>query len=161
MAKGKKVMFAFILETLDGGAAGSFWTPPKKCCHRSSVPKKPEVTPATKVLAPQDSAGPVEDEMMAEVEPSAPANLTPPPAPIPVPSSNSPPSMESLLAHSPFPHKYDCMAIVSWMFKVNKSEYEFERATLEQMLEEADHTIPQCISNILTLIREQSVPTWA
>ena len=124
------------------------------------MPKKPEVTPATKVLAPQDSVGPVEDEAMAEVKPPAPANLTPPPAPIPVPSSNSPLSMESLLAHSPFPREYDHMAIVSWVFKVNESEYEFERATLKQMLE-ADHTIPQCISNILTLIREQSVPTWA
>ena len=101
VAKGKKVMFAFILETLDGGIAGSFWTLPKKHCHRSSVLKKPEVTPVTKVPAPQETAGPVEDEAMAEVEPPAPANLTPPPAPIPAPLSNSPPSMENLLTLFP------------------------------------------------------------
>ena len=104
VAKGKKVMFAFILETLDGGIAESFWTLPKKHCHQSSVLKKPEVTLVTKVLAPQDSAGLVEDETMAKVKP---------PAPISIPSSNSPPLMESLLACSPFSHEYDHMAIVS------------------------------------------------
>ena len=97
---------------------------------------------------------------MAEFEPSALANPTPP-APIPAPSSNSSHSMENLLTCSPLPCEYDCMAIVSWVFEMNESEYEFERVTLERMLEEAGHTISQHVSNILTLIHEQSVPSWA
>ena len=56
-AKGKKVKFVFILEILDGGITGSFWTPLKKCCHQSSVLKKPEVTAVTKVPALQEAPG--------------------------------------------------------------------------------------------------------
>ena len=48
MAKGKKVLFVFILEILDGDRAQprSFWEVPKKCrhCHPIKL-KKPEVTP--------------------------------------------------------------------------------------------------------------------
>src|SRR6267142_3700597 len=46
-AKGKKVMFVFILEVLDGDGpkSGSFWEVPKKRRHRPTLPKKPEVSP--------------------------------------------------------------------------------------------------------------------
>jgi len=85
MAKGKKVMFVFILEVLDGDGPkpGTFWIVPKKChCHSLSLtlPKvplcEPLVTPAS--LAVPELSG---HEMMTGVEPSAPINLPPPPIP--------------------------------------------------------------------------------
>jgi hypothetical protein len=47
VAKGKKLLFVFILEILDGKRAqsGSFWEVLKKCCCRHHIkPKKPKVT---------------------------------------------------------------------------------------------------------------------
>src|SRR6267142_2905504 len=43
MAKGKKVMFVFILEVLDGDGPkpGSFWAVPKKRRRRPTLPKTP------------------------------------------------------------------------------------------------------------------------
>ena len=84
----------------DGGIVGSFWTPLKKHHHQSSMPKKPKITPVTKVSAPQETTEQVEDEVMAEVKPPAPTGPTPS-CPIPAPLSNSPPSMENLLTLFP------------------------------------------------------------
>jgi hypothetical protein len=98
---------------------------------------------------------------MAEVEPPAPVDPTLAPAPIPVPSSDSPPSMENLFTLFPFPQEYNCSGIVSWIIKMNKMGYQFKRETLEWMLEEAGHTISQCISNILAVICEHTLPSWA
>ena len=47
MAKGKKVLFVYILGILDGDRAqsGSFWEVLKKhCCRHPIKPKKPKVT---------------------------------------------------------------------------------------------------------------------
>ena len=54
MAKGKKVLFVFILEILDGNRAQprSFWEVPKNCRRcRPIKPKKPEVTPGIAPIA--------------------------------------------------------------------------------------------------------------
>jgi len=57
VAKGKKVLFVFILEVLDGDGPkpGSFWIALKKCCHPSLSLKMPEVpscdTPVVKATA--------------------------------------------------------------------------------------------------------------
>jgi hypothetical protein len=42
MAKGKKALFAFVIEILDrdGPKPGSFWAVPKK--HHHHLPKKPK-----------------------------------------------------------------------------------------------------------------------
>ena len=54
VAKGKKVLFVFILEILDGNRAQSrsFWEVPKKRRRRCPIkPKKPEVTPGKAPVA--------------------------------------------------------------------------------------------------------------
>src|SRR6267142_6140672 len=89
MAKGKKVMFVFILEVLDGTGPkpGSFWTVPKKRRRHLLLPKLPEV-PLHEPSAPpalpavQEPGG---SDMMTGVEPSAPTDLPPPPIPTPGP----------------------------------------------------------------------------
>ena len=56
MAKGKKVLFVFILEILNGDRAQSvsFWEVPKKCRRcRPIKPKKPEATPGIAPVAPE------------------------------------------------------------------------------------------------------------
>jgi hypothetical protein len=101
MAKGKKVLFAFIIEILDGDGPkpGSFWMVPKK--HRHCSPKKPK-DPEEKTPGPQDKTLTASHEALADVQklvasgndamtgvvPSAPTDL-------PQPSSLS------LAAHSP------------------------------------------------------------
>ena len=69
--------------------------------------------------------------------------------------------MQNLLALFPFPQEYDCSGIVSWVEKMNGMGYQFKKETLERMIEEAGHTIPQHVSNILHLICEHSPPFWA
>ena len=89
VAKGKKVLFVFILEILDGDRTqpGSFWEVLKKhhCCHPIKL-KKPEVsltaTWVTQAILKKLEL--VEEEAMTGVEPSAPADpsspsLLPPP----------------------------------------------------------------------------------
>ena len=54
VAKGKKVLFVFILEILDSDRAqlGSFWEVPKKHCHHHPIKlKKPKVSPTTALVA--------------------------------------------------------------------------------------------------------------
>src|SRR6267142_815251 len=89
MAKGKKVMFVFILEVLDGDGPkpGSFWTAPKKRRRPLPLPSSPEVPPCEPSVTPALPAV-VElsgHEMMTGVEPSAPLDLPPPPHPPPPP----------------------------------------------------------------------------
>ena len=103
VAKGKKVMFAFILEVLDGDGpkSGSFWEVPKKHRRHPILLKKPEVSPLTsqalvktevplrESLAPSALPAVPETcghEMMTGVKPSAPIDLPPPSTPPPGPS---------------------------------------------------------------------------
>ena len=56
MAKGKKVLFVYILEILDGDRAQSrsFWEVPKKRRRHHPIKlKKPEVTPGIAPVAPE------------------------------------------------------------------------------------------------------------
>src|SRR6267142_5862183 len=89
VAKGKKVMFVFILEVLDGTGPkpGSFWTALKKHCHRLLLPKLPKVPPCEPLPPPALPAvrEPSGHDMMTGVEPSAPIDPPPPPAPTPSP----------------------------------------------------------------------------
>src|SRR6267142_2233820 len=88
MAKGKKVMFVFILEVLDGTGPkpGSFWTVPKKHRHCLLLPKLPKVPPCEPPVTSASPAVPEprRHEIMTGVEPSAPIDL-PPPVPTPCP----------------------------------------------------------------------------
>jgi hypothetical protein len=102
MAKGKKALFTFVIEILngDGPAPGSFWMVPKKhhCCLLKK-PKDPEEktpglqdkTPKVSHEAPAVVQKPVADgnDAMTGVVPSAPVD---PP---------QPPSLSLLSAHSP------------------------------------------------------------
>jgi hypothetical protein len=79
VAKGKKVLFMFILEILDGDRAqpGSFWEVLKKRhCRRPIKPKKPEVSPTAALVAQAILKKPdrVEEDTMTGVEPSVPAD---------------------------------------------------------------------------------------
>src|SRR6267142_6813928 len=95
MAKGKKVMFVFILEVLDGTGPkpGSFWTAPKKRPRRLLLPKLPEVPPhePSVISASPAVLEPSGHEMMTGVEPSAPIDLPPPRPPPWLPISPSAP----------------------------------------------------------------------
>src|SRR6266850_2491675 len=126
MAKGKKVMFVFILEVLDGDGPkpGSFWTAPKKRHRHLLLPKLPKVPPHEPlvILASPAIPEPHRHEMMTGVEPSAPIDLPPP---IPTPGPLLPPpacafasveeeTLEQLLALVPFPREFAQSRIVSW-----------------------------------------------
>src|SRR6267142_2739223 len=107
---GKKVMFVFILEVLDGDGpkSGSFWEVPKKRHHRPTLPKKPKEKPVASPLASEALVEslltltlpavpePCGHEMMTGVEPSAPNELPPP-----IPSTRPPP-LHSTFLGSPF-----------------------------------------------------------
>src|SRR6266850_382255 len=81
---GKRVMFVFILEVLDGDGpkSGSFWEVPKKRHHRPTLPKKPKEKPVASPLASEALVEslltltlpavpePCGHEMMTGVEPS-------------------------------------------------------------------------------------------
>jgi len=152
MAKGKKVMFVFILEVLngDGPKPGSFWTAPKKRCHRLLLPKLPKVpphiTPAPLAsLAVLETSG---QDMMTGVEPSAPID-PPPPIPTPSPSVPAPapaliaPRVETLaemLVLVPFPQEFAHLRIVSWGYGMHWQGFSFNRVTLAWIVNEAGHT---------------------
>ena len=96
MAKGKKVMFVFILEVLDGVGPkpGSFWTVPKKRRRPLPLLRSPEVPPCepSVTLALPAVVELRGHEMMTGVVPSAPIDLPPLPLPLPVsPSSETRP----------------------------------------------------------------------
>jgi hypothetical protein len=113
MAKGKKVMFVFILEVLDGDRPQPrpFWEVPKK--HR----RCPRVL-KLKSLALSEVEEVAEEDAMEVVEPTSHANSTPPP-PIP-PSAPEPryvPSDKAMAFVSlhPFPQVTDQLGTVSWV----------------------------------------------
>src|SRR6267142_722012 len=136
VAKGKKVMFVFILEVLDGDGpkSGSFWEVPKKRRRRPTLPKKPDEKPEASpsasealvesLLASTSPAVPEPSghEMMTGVMPSVPIDLPPP---VPTPGPPVPPTAparaaprEETLAESltlvPFPREYAQPGIVRW-----------------------------------------------
>ena len=98
VAKGKKVLFVFILEILDDNRAqsGSFWEVLKKCHRRCPIKlKKPEVTPGVAPMAPKKPEvsltaalmaqailkmpDRLEEDVMRGVKPSVSADPPPPP----------------------------------------------------------------------------------
>src|SRR6267142_2078937 len=120
-AKGKKVMFVFILEVLDGDGpkSGSFWEVPKKHHHRPTLPKKPEEKPKALVESLLASTSPAVleprgHEIMTGVEPSAPIDLPPPiptsgpPVPPTAPARTAPrvEMVAESLALVPFPREF-------------------------------------------------------
>ena len=135
VAKGKKVLFVFILEILDGNRAqsGSFWEVPKKRRHRrpSSKPKKPEATPG---VAPAASEKPevspvaaavasailkkpdrVEEDAMTGVVPSVSADPPPSRLSSPLPTLPRYHSEAHFLQHNPFPREFDRARIQRWL----------------------------------------------
>jgi hypothetical protein len=131
MAKGKKVMFVFILEILDseGPNQGSFWKMLKKHCTRSKLLKKAAVKPASPpsalhgsgaVTAPTISqvlvskvTGSRDDVEMGDLSPKsanqAPAASAPPP-PLPPPAKPYP-----LFPFPAFLSGFDHAQIVRWL----------------------------------------------
>jgi hypothetical protein len=113
MAKGKKVMFVFILEVLDGDRPQPrpFWEVPKKHRRHPHVPKP-------KSLALSEVEEVAKEDAMEVVEPTSHADSTPPP-PIP-PLALEPPYVPSdaavafVLLH-PFPQVIDQLGTVSWV----------------------------------------------
>jgi hypothetical protein len=120
VAKGKKVMFVFILKVLDGDRPqpGPFWEVLKKhyCCPH--VPKKSKVSPSGThlTLALMEAVEFAKDDAMEVVKPPSHANSAPPspqscPASRPyVPSDRA----VTFLSLHPFPWVLDLLRIMSW-----------------------------------------------
>src|SRR6267142_1824968 len=173
VAKGKKVMFVFILEVLDGDGpkSGSFWEVPKKRRRRPTLPKKPDEKPEASpsasealvesLLASTSPAVPEPSghEMMTGVMPSVPIDLPPP---VPTPGPPVPPTAparaaprEETLAESltlvPFPREYAQPGIVRWGQSYRHRGYSFDRATLLRIVNGAGHTGERA-QRILTIL---------
>jgi hypothetical protein len=132
MAKGKKVLFAFVIEILDrdGPKPGSFWMVPKKrCCRSPKKPKDPEEKtpgPQDKTLtasheAPADVQKPVAggNDMMTGVVPSVPVDLPQPPSSslLSVHSPGLLPYVNTFVSANPFPIGHDQEAMYQWRRK--------------------------------------------
>ena len=163
MAKGKKAMFVFILEVLDGDGPkpGSFWEVPKKRRHRPTLLKKPKVLPvasealvkaplALTLIEQPDLDG---NDLMTGVMPSA---LPDPPTPVP-----SFPNLGSLSAHPladavytvfPISCKFDRMRIVRWGEFMCIHQIRFNVATLERLTVLSGHT-GICATRVLEALR--------
>ena len=174
MAKGKKVLFVFILEILDGDRAqsGSFWEVPKKRRRRrpSSKPKKPEVTPgAAPVASEKPEVSPfaakvasailkkpdrVEEDAMTGVEPSVPADPPPPRTT----STPTPPrhftfvglSEAEFLKDYPFPREFDRATIIKWLQNVLIFGMAF--TDFGAIVQAAGHTAPLRLQHIQELV---------
>jgi len=145
VAKGKKAMFVFILEVLDGDGpkSGSFWEVLKKHRHHPTLPKKPEVPPAASealVEAPLTPT-PLEqpdpdghDLMTGVVHPALPDPPTPPP------SNLSHPLAEAVFAILPIPHEFDHTGIVRWDEYMHAQQFSFNEATLDCLAALSGHT---------------------
>jgi hypothetical protein len=132
MAKGKKALFTFIIEILngDGPKPGSFWIVLKK--HHCHSPKKPK-DPEEKTPGPQDKTPMVSHEALADVQkpvaggkdvmtgvmPSAPMNLPQPPSSSLL--SAHPPRhllyVNTFLSANPFPTGHDMASADQWKVK--------------------------------------------
>jgi hypothetical protein len=120
MEKGKKVMFVFILEVLDGDRPqpGPFWEVLKKRHHHPRVPKKSKVSPSGTLSTPalfEAEEYAVEDAMEV-VKPASHADSAPPPPECH--TTNEPPYVPSdravtFLSLHPFPPVLDHQRIVS------------------------------------------------
>jgi hypothetical protein len=132
MAKGKKVLFAFIIEILngDGPKPGSFWVVPKK--RRCRLPKKPK-DPKEKTPGPQDKTltvshkapGDVQkpvasgNDTMTGVVPSVPVDLPLPPSSSLL-SARPPgllPYVNTFVSANPFPIGHNQEAMYQWRHK--------------------------------------------
>ena len=139
VAKGKKVLFVFILEILDGDKAQprSFWEVLKKRHRRCPIkPKKPKVTPGAAPVAPKKpEVSPtaamvaqailkkpdrVEEDAMTGVEPSVSTN--PPHSRTPLAPTVSSFIEELFLFTNPFPHELDHVKILEWFQKVKSHD---------------------------------------
>jgi hypothetical protein len=170
VAKGKKVLFVYILEILDGDRAqsGSFWDVPKKCRHHHPIkPKKPEVTPGIAPVAPKKpevsptatlvaqailkKPDQVEEDAMTGVEPSASTN---PPCPrTPLPPSVSSFIEDLFLSTNPFPCEFDHAKILEWLKLVKSCRVVLR--DLGAIVWAAGHTDPirlQCINTLVMLV---------
>jgi hypothetical protein len=132
MAKGKKVLFTYVIEILNGNGPkpGPFWLVLKKChCHSLRKPKDPEEktpvpqdkTPMTSYEAPADVQRLVagENDVMSGVAPSAPTDSPKPPSlsPLPMHSPRVLPYMNTFISANPFPAGFDLPAMQQWMTK--------------------------------------------
>ena len=122
MAKGKKVMFVFILEVLDGDRPqpGPFWEVPKKCHCRPHMLKKTSEVSLQSPLALVEEEEFAEEDAMEVVKPTSHTNSAPPP-PQPHPASVPFPlcdKVATFLSLYPFPCEIDHMRIVSWFCDV-------------------------------------------
>ena len=172
MAKGKKVLFVFILEILDGDRAqsGSFWEVPKKRRRRRPIkPKKPEVTPG---VAPVASEKPevsptaalvaeailkkpdrVEEDAMTGVEPSVSAD---PPLSRPLFLPAYPQFEAAFLAQYPFPHEFDHARIEKW-FRLVK-EFRVPIQDLGAVVRDAGHIDPIRLQRIQAVLAAVGIP---
>jgi hypothetical protein len=150
MAKGKKVLFAFVIEILDrdGPKPSSFWLVPKKRHLRSSKkPKDPEEktpgpqdkTPTASHEAPADVQKPIagEDDAMTGVVPSVTADSPPTPSlsSLPVRSPGHLPYVNPFVSANPFPIGRDQEAMYQWRCKAEAVG--IPRMIMAQIAEEA------------------------
>jgi hypothetical protein len=132
MAKGKKVLFAFVIEILDGDGPkpGSFWAVPKKRCRR--LPKKPkdpeektpgsqDKTPMVSCKVPADVQKPVAggNDAMTGVVPSVQVDLPQSPSSslLPARSPGHLPYVNTFVSANPFPVGCDQEAMYQWKRK--------------------------------------------
>ena len=178
MAKGKKVLFVYILEILDGDRAQSrsFWEVLKKCHRRHPIkPKKPEVTPGIAPVAPKKpEVSPtvtmvaqailkkpdrVEEDAMIGVEPSVPAD--PPPSRTFTPAESAFLVEEIFLLTNPFPHEFDRTRIMEWLQKAKDCNISFR--DIGGLVRGAGHTDPirlQCIQVLITAMGLPPPPSF-
>ena len=173
MAKGKKVLFVYILEILDGDRAqsGFFWEVLKKHCHRRPIkpkkpevtlgvapvaPKKPEVSPTAALVAQAILKMPdrVEEDTMTAVEPSVSAD---PPLSHPFsPPVHRPSFEEYFLAHNPFPHEFDRVGIEKWFRLAKQHKVPFK--DIGATVRDTGHTDPICLQHIHALLVAVGTP---
>ena len=174
MAKGKKVLFVYILEILDGDRAqsGFFWEVLKKHCHRRPIkpkkpevtlgvapvaPKKPEVSPTAALVAQAILKKPdrVQEDAMTGVEPSVSAD-PPPSRPFSPPSRPRYHTEGYFLSCNPFPREFDRVKIEHW-FRYAK----YCNAPLRDVgaiIRDAGHTDPIRLQRIQAVLAAAGLP---
>ena len=175
VAKGKKVLFVYILEILDGNRAqsGSFWEVPKKCCCCCPIkpkkpkvapgvapvaPKKPEVSPTATLVAQAILKKPdrVEEDAMTGVKPSVPADQPHSRHFSPSPHPFLPFTKEEFTYGNPFPRKFDRTKIEKWLRAAKTCAITFR--DLSALVRESSHTDPDRLQCIQALISATGLP---
>jgi hypothetical protein len=150
MAKGKKALFAFVIEILDGDGPtpGSFWAVPKK--RRCRLPKKPkdpeektpgsqDNTPTASHKAPADVQKLVAggNDVMTGVVPSVHVDLPQPPSSslLPARSPGLLPYVNTFVSANPFPKWPDRASWTTWI--VAAEAVGIPRIIMVQIAEEA------------------------